>query len=112
MTRKDYDARDFSTSRATESRLGALNQAAAEASERLPGNWTVKIGALDHTTGRPRSLVSDSAPTTEKGNYIQRALEFLNTVKSAQGFERGQAVEFKPDPSVKTTSANSKAVHF
>jgi hypothetical protein len=111
MTRKDYDARDFSKSRVTEKGRHALDQAAKDVSEKLPGNWTVKIQNLDNTTGRPSELVSESAPTTEKGNYIQRAVNFLNRVKPAQGFEENQAPEFKPDPIVQKTSANAKAVH-
>jgi extracellular elastinolytic metalloproteinase len=111
MTRKEFDVRDFSKSRATAPRERALNEAAKEVSEKLPGNWTVKVEKLDHTTGNPSGLVSKSAPTAVKGNYIQRTIEFLNSVKPVQGFEKDQATEFKPDPVVQKTSSNVKTVH-
>ena len=60
MPRTDFDSRDFSKSRATDTRRDALNQAAKDVSEKLPGKWTVKIKNLDHTTGNPSELISES----------------------------------------------------
>ena len=111
VTRKNFDARNYSKSRVTESRERVLNQAAKDVSESLPGNWTITVRGMDHTTNNAYELISESAPTDVKGNYVQRALAFLNVTKSAQGFENNQVAEFKPDPFVQRTSADAKAVH-
>uniref|UniRef100_UPI00286DD19A M36 family metallopeptidase n=1 Tax=Chamaesiphon sp. VAR_48_metabat_403 TaxID=2964700 RepID=UPI00286DD19A len=105
------DTRNFTIDRATDARINELNEAAALVSEQLPGTQTVSVPALNSLTGTPNSLLSDNAPSTAE-SPIDRALSFVNQTSAALGFTPGQPVEFVPDPTVETTSANGKAVHL
>lgn len=105
------DTRNFTLDRATENRMNELSQAASFVSEQLPDNQTVSISALNSLTGTPNSLLSENAPSTEE-SLIDRALNFVAQTSSSFGFTPDQPVEFVPDPTVETTSSQSKAVHL
>lgn len=105
------DTRDFTANRATDARMNELSQAASFVSEQLPGTHTVTVPALNSLTGTPNSLLSSNAPSTE-GGLIDQALSFVNQSSAAFGFTTGEPVEFVPDPTIQTTSSQSKAVNL
>jgi hypothetical protein len=115
MKFQEIDKRNFSANRATDERQNQLNSAAEEVSEKLPGSHKIKIDKFDKTTGNFAEILSESAPIPqdpkEKTNYVKRAEQYLHTLTPALGFERNQPAEFKMDPVVQSTSANSKIVH-
>ncbi len=107
---RERDVRDFTANRATPGRRRTLDHLAAEVSERLPGSHRVRVTELDSTTGNPAALVSEGAPV-ETGNYVGRALEYLQTVAPALGLEAAAgAPEFVADPQVQETSSGARAV--
>ncbi|MDJ0568869.1 MAG: M36 family metallopeptidase [Pleurocapsa sp. MO_192.B19] len=105
------DTRNFTTNRATDTRMNELSRAASFVSERLPGSQTVTISALNSLTGTPNSLLTENAPSTEE-SLINQALNFVTQTSSSFGFAPNEPVEFVPDPTIETTSSQSKAVHL
>lgn len=105
------DTRNFTINRATDARMNELSQAADDVSEQLPGTHTVSVPALNSLTGTPNSLLSNNAPSTA-GSLIEQALSFVTQTSAAFGFAPGEPVEFVPDPTIETTSSESKAVHL
>ena len=108
---REIDVRGFTHSRSTPERTASLQMAAASVSERLPGSQTVTLGRINRTTGNPAVLFSAAAPA-EKGNYIQRALQHVQTVGPAMGLTGTQAPEFVADPVVQETSTGAHAVNL
>jgi Fungalysin metallopeptidase (M36)/Fungalysin/Thermolysin Propeptide Motif len=108
---REIDVRDFTKSRSTPERTEQMQMAAAAVSERLPGSHTVTVGRMNPATGNPAALFSAAAPT-EKGNYIQRALQHVQTVGPALGMTATQAPEFVADPVVQQTSTGAHAVNL
>ena len=115
MKFQEIDKRNFSANRATDERQNQLSLAAEEVSENLPGSHNIKIDKFDKTTGNFAEIISESAPIPqdpkEKTNYVKRAEQYLQALSPALGFEKTQPAEFKLDPVVQSTSANSKIVH-
>jgi extracellular elastinolytic metalloproteinase len=105
------DTRNFTANRATDARMNELSRAASFVSEQLPGTHTVSVPALNSLTGTPNSLLSNNAPSTE-GALIDQALSFVAQTSAAFGFAPAEPVEFVPDPTIETTSSQSKAVHL
>ncbi|TBR59205.1 hypothetical protein B4U84_25580 [Westiellopsis prolifica IICB1] len=105
------DTRNFTTNRATEARMNELSRAASFVSNQLPGTHTVSVPALNSLTGTPNSLLSSNAPRTA-GSLIDQALSFVTQTSAALGFTPGEPVEFIPDPTIETSSSQSKAVHL
>ncbi|QHG14900.1 hypothetical protein [Nostoc sp. ATCC 53789] len=105
------DRRNFSTNRATPSRIDELSRNASFVSNELPGDHTVSVAYLNSLTGTPNTLVSNNAPSTD-GSLIDRALNFVSQTSAAFGFAPSEPVEFVPDPTIETTSADSRAVHL
>lgn len=105
------DTRNFTANRATDARMIELSEAASFDSEQLPGTHTVSVLALNSLTGTPNSLLSNNAPSTE-GALIEQALRFVNQTSATFGFTPGEPVEFSPDPTIQTTSAESSAVQL
>jgi extracellular elastinolytic metalloproteinase len=108
---REFDARDFTTNKATADRRAALETAAKSVSDVLPGAHRVRIKGFDPMTGNPKGLVSE-APPPEKGNYIQRALDHIASVRQALGLAPAQTLEFQADPQVRATSCGAVAVHL
>jgi extracellular elastinolytic metalloproteinase len=106
---REIDSRDFSVDK-TEDRQTELENIASEISDNLPGDHRISIESFDAATGNPAAIVSESAPA-EEGNYVQRALEYVQNISGALGLEPTQPAEFVPDPNVQETSAGAKAVH-
>lgn len=73
------DCRNFSTNRATQTRIDELSQNASFVSNELPGEHTVSIAYLNSLTGTPNTLVSNNAPSTD-GSLIDRALNGSNAI--------------------------------
>jgi extracellular elastinolytic metalloproteinase len=108
---KELDRRtNFKDSKVRESRQNDLIQQAKNISEELPGNHNIKIEKYDPTTGNPAEIISESAPAA-KGNYVNRALQYLQAIKPALGFKVSQPAEFQMDPHVQVTSSQAKTVH-
>ncbi|NEU80214.1 M36 family metallopeptidase [Nostoc sp. UIC 10630] len=105
------DRRNFSTNRATQTRIDELSEFASSVSNQLPGDHTVSVAYLNSLTGTPNTLVSNNAPSTD-GSLIDRALNFVSQTSAAFGFAPSEPVEFVPDPTIETTSADSRAVHL
>jgi extracellular elastinolytic metalloproteinase len=105
------DTRNFTTNSATAARINQLSQAASAVSEQLPGTQEISVPALNSLTGTPNRLLSTNAPSTA-GSLIDRALSFVAQTSPVLGFAPGEPVEFVPDPSIETTSSDSKAVHL
>jgi extracellular elastinolytic metalloproteinase len=82
----------------------------ADASESLEGEQKVRIEKFNPLTGNPSIVVSESSPAI-KNNYVQRALDHLQSINSVLGFAENQSPEFVPDPDVQRTSAGAAAVH-
>jgi extracellular elastinolytic metalloproteinase len=115
MEFKEIDKRNFSENRATSDRQKILNLKADEVSKKLSGSHEIKINKFDRTTGNFAEIISESSPipedSEERTSYVKRAEQYLHTLSPALGFAKNQTVEFKMDPVVQITSANSKVVH-
>jgi extracellular elastinolytic metalloproteinase len=110
MVRK-IDTRNFTINRATDAQSTELSRSASLVSDQLPGTHTVSVPALNSFTGTPNSLLSSNAPSTA-GSLIDQALSFVTQASAAFGFTPDEPVEFVPDPTIETTSSESKAVHL
>jgi extracellular elastinolytic metalloproteinase len=108
---REVDTRVIAAQQPAADRLEGLREAALEASRRLPGEHTVRVGGVDAVTGNPDVLLSEAAPP-EQGDYVERALEHLGQVSGALGLTPAQASEFAPDPVVQETSGGAVAVHL
>src|SRR6478672_13942999 len=109
---KEIDRRDFSKSRMTESRKKDLIENAKRIFDKNKnGQYKLKIEKFDDTTGNPAVIISESS-SLGKGNYIQRALEHVQTISPVLGLASTQTKEFVPDPTVSETSSGTKVVHF
>jgi extracellular elastinolytic metalloproteinase len=115
MKFNEIDKRNFSENRVTSDRTFQLERNAKEVTEKLPGDHKITIKQMDKTTNNPSEIISESAPVPkneeEKKDYVKRANQYLHALAPVLGFEKGQPVEFKMDPTVQITSANTKVVH-
>jgi extracellular elastinolytic metalloproteinase len=108
---REIDRRDFSANKATAARKAELRSLASDASGHLPEAHRIRIERFDATTGNPRVIISESAPA-ETSNYVQRALNHVQTIGRALGLEASQPTEFVPDPNIQQTSSRAVAVHL
>lgn len=108
---REIDRRNFSINKVTTARETELVSLASEVSDRLPGAHRVRIESFDATTGNPSVVASESAPS-EKGNYIQRALDHVQNIRRALGFTATQPAEYVADPNTQETSSGAVAVHL
>jgi extracellular elastinolytic metalloproteinase len=107
---REIDKRDFSNSKVTAARTEELASHAVESSSRLPADQTVTITSIDPRTGNA-AVVSAAASPPEEGNYVVRALSFLEEITPALGLPPSQPVEFQADPHVQRTSSGAVAVN-
>lgn len=111
MSRK-VDRRDFTIDRASLVRRNMLTGVASEVSDALPGEHRVRITRFDPMTGNPAVILSESAPSI-KGNYIQRALDHVNSIRYVLGLAQTQAAEFIASRSTfGETSSGALGVHL
>ena len=108
---RELDRRDFRESKDTVDRRAELRSIAAGVSDRLPGEQQISISSFDATTGNAEVVNLESAPP-ERGNYPERALEYVQNISDALGLAATQPAEFSPDPNVQQTSSNAVAVHL
>lgn len=108
---REIDKRDFRDSRLNPDRVVALDTFAIEASSKLPGDQKVTIEMFDRTTGNPAKIKSEAAPA-EKGNYIKRALDHIQSISAPLGFEATQPVEFTPSPNYQQSSSGAISVYL
>ena len=108
--RKDIDKRQFSKDKLTESRQHELTQYAKEISKNLPGEHNISIEEFNGPTANAAKVKSHSAPA-EKGNYVERALQHLQTSKEGLGMAPSQAAEYAVNPMVQSTSSDAQIVH-
>jgi extracellular elastinolytic metalloproteinase len=110
MTR-EIDLRNQSINRITSTRNNELIRAAREVSDMLAGEHTLSIESFDVATGNANLINSESAPA-EKGNYVQRALNFVQEISPVLGFAPTQAPDFVPDPQIQTLSSGAVTVNL
>lgn len=108
---REIDKRNFQSSKLTEERISSLNSFANKVSASLAGNERVTITMFDQTTGNPAKIKSNEAPA-QKGNYIKRALDYLQTISAPLGFEPTQPVEFTASPNYQEGSSGAVTVHI
>jgi hypothetical protein len=108
---REVDVRSYSTSRATPRRMATMRAAATASSEKLRGIHSVEIDRFNATTGGAAVVSSRSAPA-DPGNFVQRALDHVQTIGGALGLMATQAAEFSADPKVQTTSSDASAVNL
>jgi extracellular elastinolytic metalloproteinase len=108
---REIDRRNFSVNKVTRIRETELESIASEVSDRLPGAHRLRIEKFDPSTGNPSMIASESAPS-ERGNYIQRALDHMQGIRRALGFAATQPAEYVADPNIQETSSGAVAVHL
>ena len=105
---REVDVRDASINRAIEARKNKFKSLALEAS---PEEGKVRIERFSPITGNPELIASEPA-TSEKGNYVQRALNHVQRLSRLMGLSETQPAEFIADPNYQTTSSGAVAVHM
>lgn len=108
---REVDRRDFTINKVTPARQNALETLADNISENLPGRHRIRIAGYDAVTGNPSTVVSEAAPA-EQGNYIQRAMEHMQGIRTVLGLESTEAPEYMPDPNIQKTTSGAVAVHL
>jgi extracellular elastinolytic metalloproteinase len=108
---RELDRRDFGENKVTADREAELRSVASAVSDRLPGEQQITITSFDATTGNPEEVRLENAPV-EEGNYVQRALDYVQGISRALGIEATQPAEFATDPQVQQTTSGAVAVHL
>lgn len=108
---REIDRRDFTQNKVTPARREALETLAAGVSDELPGRQRIRIGGLDPVTGNPAAVITESA-MPEKGDYIRRAMEHMQGIRSVLTLGAAEIPEYQPDPNVQQTSSGAVAVHL
>ena len=108
---REMDRRDFTMNRMSATRENQLRSLASDVSDSLPGEHRVRIMDFDSSTGNPREIHSEAAPA-ERGNYVQRAMNHVQSIGRAMGLEATQPAEFIADPNMQYTSSGSVTVHL
>ena len=88
-----------------------LRTLARTVSDRLPGEQTARVAALDRLTGNA-ARIELARGEAEPGDYAARALAHLRSVGPLLGLTAAQPAEFVPDPVVQTTGAGAHTVHL
>lgn len=107
---REIDRREFTADAAPPARRARLESVAREVSELLPGDHTVRVTKFDHTTGVPR-VVASTAALAEKANFLERALDHVQTIAPVFGLMAGEP-EFVPDEQVQRIASGAAAVHL
>lgn len=107
---REIDRRDFSADQAPPERAAELQSVAREISESLPGDHSVQVTQVDHTTGVPRVVSSQAAPA-EPENFIERARQHVRAIAPVFGLVRAEP-EFVPDEHVQRTASGAAAVQL
>lgn len=107
---REIDRRDFSADQAPPERASELQDVAREVSEALPGDHSVQVTQVDHTTGVPRVVSSRAAPA-EAENFVARALEHVQAIAPVFGLVR-VSPEFAVDEHVQRTASGAAAVQL
>ncbi len=105
---REMDVRDFGINRAGSAREKALRSEAFNISSRTR---SVGIARFDSFTGNP-ALINVTEEMGEKGNYVQRALNYVQRSRKTLGISDAQSAEFMADPNYQTTSSGAVAVHL
>ena len=105
---REVDVRDSSVNRATSARKNKLTSLASEASSK---DLNVRISRFSPVTGNPELIASVPA-TSEKVNFVQRALDHVQRLSRTMGLAETQSAEYMPDPNYQTTSSGAVAVHL
>ncbi len=107
---RELDVRTKNSARVTPDKSHALKAKAADISGNLAGTHRISIESFDAGTGNAARVVS--LADTGTGNFIQRALNHVQTIAPAMGLQANQAAEYVADPSVSKTSAGAAAVNL
>jgi extracellular elastinolytic metalloproteinase len=108
---RELDRRDTQTLEIPRAREAALVGEARRLSAELPGTHEINVERVDPVTRNAAVVASVDAPAQE-GNYIQRALDHVQSIGGALGFAPEQAAEFVADPHVLKTTSGARAVHL
>jgi extracellular elastinolytic metalloproteinase len=107
---REIDRREFTTDAVAPETEESFSVLARDVSERLPDDHRVEVTSFDHTTGVPRVVASVAAPA-EKGNFVARAVDHVQTIAPIFGLVAAEP-EYVPDEEVQRTSAGAAAVHL
>jgi extracellular elastinolytic metalloproteinase len=108
---REVDVRQEAATEEAPEREAELVEHAERVSEQLPGDHEVRVERVDPVTGNPAVVASVDAPA-EIGNYVQRALDHVQSIGDTLGLAAGQAPEFAPDPQVQETTTGARAVNL
>ena len=101
-----YQASD----QASENRQMQFRQRISQIIDSLPQVSALEIEKFDEFSGNPSLIVSHSLER-QKGNYAQRALDFLQRIHPVLGLAPRQSPEFVVGPSFGEASSGATAVH-
>jgi extracellular elastinolytic metalloproteinase len=108
---RELDRRNFNADRVTAARESELQIEAERVSNALPANHRVRIEGFSAATGNPTRVISEAAPA-EVGNYLERAKNHLQAIRSVMGLAANQPAEYSADDNYQVTSDGSVAVHL
>jgi extracellular elastinolytic metalloproteinase len=106
---REVDVRRITPAGAGPERERELALEAEHVSAALPGDHEVRVERLDPATGNPAVVASVGAPA-ERGRYVERALEHVQTIDRAFGLVAATTPELRADPEVQQTSDGARAV--
>jgi hypothetical protein len=93
---REVDRRSFSTTKLNLERETVLPNIATEVSKALPGQQRIRIERFDAVTGNPSEITAeDTLP--EEGNFVERALDYVNNLRNVLSPTVISQVEFVPD---------------
>ncbi len=105
---REIDVRDSSVNKATSARKNKLTSLASEASSE---ELKVRIARFSPLTGNP-DLIASEPTTSEKANFVQRAIDHVQRISRTMGLSETQPAEYMADPNYQTTSSGAVAVHL
>jgi hypothetical protein len=108
---REVDRRSFSTTKLNLERETVLPNIATEVSKALPGQQRIRIERFDAVTGNPSEITAeDTLP--EEGNFVERALDYVNNLRNVLSPTVISQVEFVPDSFPLVTNTGAASVHL
>lgn len=108
---RELDRRNFNINHTTAARESELLIEAERVSNTLPTNHQIRIESFGNVSGNPTRITSEFAPV-ESDNFLDRAKNHLQSIRSVLGLAANQAAEYVADENYQITSDGSVAVHL